>query len=273
MPLTPEDVRNKLFTTTKRMRQGYDEDEVDGFLDEVEAEIARLLKENADLKAKVASLASSAPAAPVVPATSVTPAAPAVPAPTPAAAMSADEASGSALRVLAAAQKTADETVAEAKRSAEKLVGDARARREAAEKELADHHKSVMGTLESDRDKLERQVENLRTFEREYRARLKVYLEGQLRDLEGRGGSAARPADGPPTAAPAAGVTTSTTPPPTRPGTTPPGTGAPASSFGHGSPATPDDGTPSGPPREAPGGAFVVDEGPEAPPAPTPPHG
>lgn len=37
MALTPEDVRNKQFTPV-RFREGYDEEEVDGFLDEVEAE-------------------------------------------------------------------------------------------------------------------------------------------------------------------------------------------------------------------------------------------
>ena len=36
MPLTPADVRNKQFSTT-RLRPGYDEEEVDAFLDEVEA--------------------------------------------------------------------------------------------------------------------------------------------------------------------------------------------------------------------------------------------
>ena len=36
--------------------------------------------------------------------------------------------------------------------------------------------------------------DELRTFEREYRTRLKTYLEGQLRDLEGRGSAA--PSDG-----------------------------------------------------------------------------
>ena len=35
MPLTPADVRNKQFSTT-RLRPGYDEEEVDAFLDEVE---------------------------------------------------------------------------------------------------------------------------------------------------------------------------------------------------------------------------------------------
>ena len=33
MPLTPADVRNKQFSTT-RLRPGYDEEEVDAFLDE-----------------------------------------------------------------------------------------------------------------------------------------------------------------------------------------------------------------------------------------------
>ena len=54
MPLTPEDVRNKQFTTV-RLREGYDEDEVDAFLDEVEAELTRLLRENEDLRAKLAA--------------------------------------------------------------------------------------------------------------------------------------------------------------------------------------------------------------------------
>jgi len=53
MPLTPEDVRNKQFTTV-RLREGYDEDEVDQFLDDVEAELTRLLRENDELRAKLA---------------------------------------------------------------------------------------------------------------------------------------------------------------------------------------------------------------------------
>ncbi|WP_236554277.1 DivIVA domain-containing protein, partial [Nocardioides sp. AX2bis] len=54
MPLTPEDVSNKRFTPV-RLREGYDMGEVDQFLDEVEAELARLTKENDDLRAKLAS--------------------------------------------------------------------------------------------------------------------------------------------------------------------------------------------------------------------------
>ena len=67
MPLTPEDVSNKRFTAV-RLREGYDMGEVDQFLDEVEAELERLIKENDDLRAKLSAaqkgLPVEAPAAP-----------------------------------------------------------------------------------------------------------------------------------------------------------------------------------------------------------------
>ena len=59
MPLTPEDVHNKQFTTV-RLREGYDEEEVDAFLDEVEAELTRLLRENEELRAKLAAATRAA---------------------------------------------------------------------------------------------------------------------------------------------------------------------------------------------------------------------
>src|SRR5688572_2096703 len=49
MALTPEDVLNKNFTPTQ-FRRGYDEREVDDFLDEVVAEMRRLAKESDDLR-------------------------------------------------------------------------------------------------------------------------------------------------------------------------------------------------------------------------------
>ena len=41
MPLTPQDVRAKLFTSV-RFKHGYDEDEVDAFLDQVESDLSQL---------------------------------------------------------------------------------------------------------------------------------------------------------------------------------------------------------------------------------------
>ena len=63
MPLTPEDVQNKRFSTV-RFKEGYDEEEVDAFLDEVEAELRRLLGENTDLRSSPAAEAPPIAAAP-----------------------------------------------------------------------------------------------------------------------------------------------------------------------------------------------------------------
>ena len=48
-------------------------------------------------------------------------------------------------------------------------------------------HNEIIGGLEQRKGTLEKRIEELRTFEREYRTRLKSYLESQLRDLDGRG--------------------------------------------------------------------------------------
>ena len=76
--LTADDVLNKKFQATK-FREGYEQDEVDEFLDEVVEAMRQLEAENADLKAKleaanrrVAQLGegaaiSAAPASPVSP--------------------------------------------------------------------------------------------------------------------------------------------------------------------------------------------------------------
>ena len=65
MALTPEDVVNKRFQQTK-FREGYDQDEVDDFLDEVVVELRRLTAENEELRAENERLRSEgAAAAPV----------------------------------------------------------------------------------------------------------------------------------------------------------------------------------------------------------------
>src|ERR1700754_1718176 len=52
MALTPEDVVNKRFQPTK-FREGYDQDEVDDFLDEVVVELRRLNQENEELRQRL----------------------------------------------------------------------------------------------------------------------------------------------------------------------------------------------------------------------------
>ncbi|MDQ3615910.1 MAG: DivIVA domain-containing protein [Actinomycetota bacterium] len=248
MPLTPEDVSNKRFTPV-RLREGYDMGEVDEFLDEVEAELARLTRDNDDLRSKLSAdsngglAAKSDGASPV--ATKPETAGPdtagpdtagpdtagpdtAVPvesgtAPAPAAASDVThetvpetikvhtvaDASSAAARLLEIATRNADELVTEAKNEAEQIVGDARtraadmesesratadqfesdarARSQMLDSETAERRQELLQDLDQERERLNGEVENLRSFEREYRSRLKSYFQQQLEALDGPG--------------------------------------------------------------------------------------
>lgn len=86
--------------------------------------------------------------------------------------------------VLRRARTTADEILTKARRQAEQVVSDTRARCESLERDVQERHRVAMGQLVPTREELERRVDDLRTFEREYRSRLLAYLEGQIRDLQ-----------------------------------------------------------------------------------------
>src|ERR687887_322092 len=63
MPLTPAEVHNVAFKKPPIGKRGYDEEEVDAFLDIVEVELSRLIEENNDLRARLSS-GQPAPAQP-----------------------------------------------------------------------------------------------------------------------------------------------------------------------------------------------------------------
>jgi DivIVA domain-containing protein len=237
MPLTPEDVRNKRFTPV-RLREGYDMGEVDQFLDEVESELERLTQENNDLRTKLAAASSARPPEPTQampipePPRPVIeePKPPPVVEPPPMPAMqprgmvgeSVGDASTAAARLLEIAAKNAEEIEADAKDSADKILAearmkaerltnesrakadrmesDARARAQKLDAETAERRQQLFGDLERDRDRLSREVEHLRSFEREYRSRLKNYFQAQLAQLEGEETVAAPLPGGPDTA-------------------------------------------------------------------------
>ncbi|RBA31537.1 cell division protein, partial [Dietzia maris] len=56
MPLTPADVHNVAFSKPPIGKRGYNEDEVDQFLDLVETELAELVSDNEDLRQRVEEL-------------------------------------------------------------------------------------------------------------------------------------------------------------------------------------------------------------------------
>ena len=222
MPLTPADVHNVVFKKPPIGKRGYDEDEVDAFLDVVEAELARLIEENNELRSS--SSTGRVSAQPVAPEPAPAPAPPPQPVAreddtTRASRMLAlasetadryvNEAKAQADQMVSAAKANSDRLVAEARAKSEQMVNEAklradsmvndartradtmereaRAKAAALDQDAERRHREVMGPLEEKRTNLERKIEELRTFEREYRTRFRSYLESHLRDLDSRG--------------------------------------------------------------------------------------
>jgi DivIVA domain-containing protein len=252
MPLTPADVHNVAFSKPPIGKRGYNEDEVDAFLDLVEAELARLVEENNDLRSQVNSLDRQLESVqsdleearnktglgldqgrrltPVPPVSAIEQT---TPVPNSGPGLSGDH-HVQAAKVLGLAQEMADRLTGEAKSEsdnmlseartkseqlmsearaksdtmvneargrAETMLNEARTRAETVERQAHDKatslerdaerkHSEIIGKVTEQKNQLEKQVDQLRTFEREYRTRLKTMLESQLRDLEDRGPAA-----------------------------------------------------------------------------------
>ncbi len=132
MPLTPADVHNVAFSKPPIGKRGYNEDEVDAFLDLVEAELTRLIEENSDLRQRIEELdhelAGGAPATAAQPTAAIPVPEPEAPKAAPAeAAGTNEEQAMKAARVLTLAQDTADRLTSTAKAESEKMLADARA--------------------------------------------------------------------------------------------------------------------------------------------------
>ncbi len=197
--LTADDVLNKKFQSTK-FREGYDQDEVDDFLDEVVATLREvqtggggdsgaavqaLQAENENLTARLvdaerriveleSTVQSEGQFSPPVPA------------------MESlrggdDTAPESAQGLLAMAQKVHDDYVTSGKQEGDRLVAEARVRADQIVSEAEESSQRTLGQLEQERSLLERKIDELRVFERDYRTRLKSYLENLLGDLDSRG--------------------------------------------------------------------------------------
>ena len=184
--LTTEDVLNKKFQYVK-FREGYDQDEVDEFLDEVVSTIYSLQMENQDLKEKleaaerrVAELSNSD----FTPAETPAPvAAPAVETPAPAAALTGPQDAESATSMLALAQRVHDEYVRDGEEQSAKIIAEANAEREKIIADAQTQKDSLLSQLDQERELLENKINGLRTFEAEYRTNLRSHLETLLNEV------------------------------------------------------------------------------------------
>ncbi len=241
MPLTPADVHNVAFSKPPIGKRGYHEDEVDAFLDLVQAELTRLIEENTDLRDQVAQLDQHRRAAAV----DTGPARRPLESPRPVLALVSppmmreqtssgggphvhaakvlglaqemadrmtSEAKADADEMLSQARATSEQLLSEAKAKAENMVTEARTRAEtllndarsraetrdresrekaaALERDATRKHTEILGALSQEKNTLEKKIDDLRTFERDYRTRLKNSLQSQLHELDGRGPTA-----------------------------------------------------------------------------------
>lgn len=184
MALSWEDVVNKQFQPTK-FREGYDQTEVDDFLDEIVAEFKRLIALNEQLESENAELRAGGAAAAAAPAAD-TPEAAATPSSVEelaAAPEAADAAATSAAGVLAMAQRLHDEHVAAGEQRSTELVAEAEATAARLVSDAEEQKARTLEALAEEKAGLEGEVEQLRSFETDYRSRLTSYIEGQLREI------------------------------------------------------------------------------------------
>lgn len=176
MALTPDDVVTKQFQHV-RFKEGFDPDEVDDFLDEIVVEWRKTIAENDELKAKLAAYESgeSAPAAIAAP--------PMPPAPAEAA-QPAGAAPVATAGIIELAQRLHDEHVAEGVAQRDKLLAEAKAQAASIVSDAETRGREELAKLDRERTSLETRISELRQFERDYRAQLRSYMEGKLRDLE-----------------------------------------------------------------------------------------
>ncbi len=145
MKLTPLDIHHKEF---HRAIRGYNEEEVDDFLDEVAEEFEKLFKENIDLKEQIEKVKEKAG--------------------------QFENLQSTIQNVLITAQKSADEVLAQAKRDAEQIIRDAEARA-----------RELIEEASRGKEDLEASFADLKNAEREFRERFKSMLESYLRLVEG----------------------------------------------------------------------------------------
>src|SRR3954466_4328405 len=177
--LTPADVHNARFSSAGMLHPGYSGADVDRFKHRVAEELARLHAEKAELRDHVNALRAQIQEAPV-------PVAP----------------SDQAVRLLATAQQTADNYVAEAEEFSRQMATDARVQYEELLRRARESAGAIIQTAQeaaaklaagsaagaegagAPAEELAEQVAYLRAFAQATRTQLKAYLEALLADVE-----------------------------------------------------------------------------------------
>jgi cell division initiation protein len=166
MELSAREIHNKQFHDQWR---GYNQEEVDDFLDRVAEVLDRTERENAMMRQRVRELEQAV--------------------------SSSREAEEMLKKTLLTAQQAAEEAIGKAKAKAEQLITEAEerakeARRESEERVAAAEVDARRKTMDAERDfaqkkrDLDANLERLRAYETELKQRLRAFLHEQLRGLD-----------------------------------------------------------------------------------------
>ena len=196
--LNPADLQQVRFSRASMLHPGYVDTEVDRVMHRAAEELARHIAEKAQLREQVRTLQAQLNGAPAH-----------------------EPPSEQAVRILASAQQTADNYVAEAEQFSRQVTGEARAEYEEAVRLARENAGAIIQAAQEaaarltgpapdgpDRGgrsvaELEEQVAYLKAFGQACRTQLRSYLEALLSDVEsewGRADPAALPAPGRPPA-------------------------------------------------------------------------
>jgi len=189
--LSPADLAHVQFTRASMMRPGYVDTEVDRVMHRLAEEVGRLISEKAELRDRVRALEAQVDGhVPQVPP------------------------SEQAVRILASAQLTADNYVAEAEEFSRQVTAEARTQYEEVTREARETAGAIIqaahdaagkmapapvDTDQRDVEQLQEQVAYLKAFGQACRVQLRSYLEALLADVEqewGRADPAALPPAG-----------------------------------------------------------------------------
>lgn len=221
MPLTPADIHNIAFKKPPIGKRGYDEEEVDAFLDEVEQELIRLREENGSLHGQIQHN-GGAPAGPN-PSAALNAELSGIAAqldrlqeardraeqnarslqaqleqarnapPAPAMGGGGDDDRGA--RVLMMAQRTADDHLSDARRESEALLADARTKSDqllseaqlkagTVEADARRNHTEAMNSLVDKRAAMIEEIGKLGNLAQSYQTALDTHLARQLQELD-----------------------------------------------------------------------------------------
>lgn len=166
MPISPQEIQEREFREAFR---GYNQDDVDTFLDEIAVEFGRLFQENQRAKVQLAALQQEVARLADAPNH----------APAPAAATSVDDDTR-----IEAARKAAEAALEEAKRRAADVVQRAEHRAREIDELTARRAKDVDSDASAALTDAQTRVADLRRQEAELRRRIRTFLEQQLSAME-----------------------------------------------------------------------------------------